>query len=124
MAYSEEELMNAGRQLAGAIKGLTGRLEALEGKPFQDAFNQEWSAGQRYARQKGYGAEDLARLEQDMVEKGVSRHIDAVALDSSRPATMRGALLGGLPADEMALAMSGKLDEFERLAISRARRGE
>jgi len=123
MPYSEDELRAAGTALATSIRGLGSRLEALEGKPALDAWQQQWTEGQRFARTKGYGAEELTRLEDEMVARGVSRHQDMVALDPTPPSG-KNWFLGGIPADEMALAMDGRIDEMTNLAIARSRRGE
>jgi hypothetical protein len=124
MAYTEDELMNAGRQLAGAIKGLSGRLEALESGPVRRQMETDWRAGQQYARSKGYSANDLNRLEENvMIPRGLASHYDAIKLDPTPPSG-KGWFLNGLPADELQLAMEGKIDAFERLATSRALRGE
>jgi hypothetical protein len=124
VAYTEEQLQQAGRALANEIRALKERQDALESGPVRQQMETDWNAGQQYARSKGYSANDLNRLETDvMIRKGISSHADAMRLDPTPPSG-RGWFINGLPADELELAMSGKIDEFERLATSRALRGE
>jgi hypothetical protein len=124
VAYTEEQLQQAGRALANEIRALKERQDALESGPVRQQMQADWDSGRRHARSRGYGDGELDRLETDiMVRKGIVSHADAMRLDPTPPSG-KGWFLKGLPADELKLAMEGKLDEFERLSTSRALRGE
>ena len=124
MAYTEEQLRQAGNALANKIRSIEERQDALESGPVRRQMETDWHAGQQYARSKGYSAADLDRLETDvMIRKGLASHHDAMRLDPTPPSG-KGWFINGLPADELELAMSGKIDAFTNLAVSRALRGE
>lgn len=121
--YSEEDMANAGRQIATLLRQQHDRIQQLEGKPAVDAMQEEWSAGRELARRKGYGPDDLNRLETEMVSRGVARHADMLRLDSTPPSG-RGYFLNNLPRDELDMLMSGDDNGYLSLATARARNGE
>jgi hypothetical protein len=119
--YTDEQLAQAGANLAKALKGLGDRIEAVENRPAVEKLNQEWREGRRYAKGRGYDDRDLERLEGWMVQNAVGRHDLAVQLDPAPP-EQRGMPLGGIPADEIELLMTGdpaKMDQAFRLALPR-----
>ncbi len=103
MAYSEEQLAQAGRQLAQTIQHLNSKIEALEGKPAVDAFTQQWHDGRAHAKSRGYSENDgtLNELEGWMETNGVARHDYAMQLSRIKPSNL---VFGGL--DERDLLFS------------------
>ena len=127
--YTDDELAAAGRQLAGAIGAIGGRLDALESAPNLERMTNTWSEGQDYARSRGYSAAELAELEKYMVERGVSHHADAIRLfDLARKSVLRrpgrrrdpavdGRRRGGFPAAGGPARISGWPDEVVRSPV-------
>ena len=118
MAYSEQELEAAGRQLAEGIRQLNQRIEAVEGRPAVDSATQQWNEGRQVAVDQGYSGQELERLEQFMVSRGVSHHVDAIFLDPGRP-TGSAKILGGLQQDELDQLLSGDTEGFLQKSLSR-----
>jgi hypothetical protein len=86
MAYTDEELAQAGRQLAASITENKTRLDSLEARPTLDRMNSEWASGQAFLQAKGYSADEIRRVEDTiMVPRGIARHHDAYAVDPARP---------------------------------------
>ena len=115
--YTDDELAAAGRQLAGAIGAIGGRLDALESAPYLEQMTNTWSEGQDYARSRSYSAAELAELEKYMVERGVGRLTDAIRLSRIQPESR---FYGGLEGDDVWLLMDGDEESFLRRAVPRA----
>src|SRR6516225_9802999 len=80
MAYTEDELMRAGTQLAQAINHLNERIGALEGAPAKQRMEQDWQDGQDYLRSKHYSPQRISNMEDWMVQNGVASHAHAARL--------------------------------------------
>jgi hypothetical protein len=121
--YSDEQLAEAGRALAESIRNNNARIEGLEAKPAVDRMQQQWNEGRALAKYKGYGPEDLQRLEDLMVQRGIANHADAMKVSPIQPDTT-GWLLNRLQPDERQRLMNQDYSGFEHLAINRALNGE
>ena len=122
MAYTEDELTAAGRQLAAAINHINSRLEAVEGAPARQRMEQEWQDGRDYLKNKHYSPGQISNLEDWMVANGVASHAHAAKLHGHLGSRID--VFGGLQQDEINLLQDRKDDEFLDLAVSRALAGE
>ncbi len=119
--YTDEQLAQAGRELAQAMQQLRTRVEAVEAKPAVDAMTQRWNEGREHAKSRGYGASELNELEDYMQNRGIMSHSDAMQLSPIQPKQM---VFGGLPADEQKMLFDGDEEGFLRIATRRALRGQ
>jgi hypothetical protein len=124
--YTDEQVAQAQRvaqELARDRQELTQRVERLEAKPTVDSWQQENAQGRAIAREKGYSAAEIDRLENFMVQRGIAHHQDAIAVDPTPP-TSRFWRLGAIPEDEMDMLMKGDETGFLSTSIRRALNGE
>ena len=122
MAYSEDELMKAGTQLAQAINHLNERIGALEGAPAKERMERDWQDGRDYLRSKHYSPARVSNLEDWMVSNGVASHAHAARLRGGLGSRID--VFGSLEKDERDLLEQRRDDEFLDLAISRTLAGE
>ena len=122
MAYTEDELMRAGTQLAQAINHLNERIGALEGAPAKQRMEQDWQDGQDYLRSKHYSTQQISNMEDWMVQNGVASHAHAARLRGGLGSRID--VFGSLEKDERDLLEQRRDDEFLDLAISRTLAGE
>jgi len=122
MAYTEDELMRAGTQLAQAINHLNERIGALEGAPAKQRMEQDWQDGQDYLRSKHYSPQQISNMEDWMVQNGVASHAHAARLRGGLGSRID--VFGSLEKDERDLLEQRRDDEFLDLAISRTLAGE
>jgi hypothetical protein len=122
MAYTEDELMRAGTQLAQAINHLNERIGALEGAPAKQRMEQDWQDGQDYLRSKHYSPQRISNMEDWMVQNGVASHAHAARLRGGLGSRID--VFGSLEKDERDLLEQRRDDEFLDLAISRTLAGE
>lgn len=123
MAYSPSDVEAAGRRLAELLQRQEQRLNAMEQKPAQDEFAQQWDAGREYARAKGYTGEYLNDLEEQMQRNTIASHEHAIRLGlaPSNPHPILGML--GVPANEIG-DMFHNTERWTDSAIAKVRRGE
>src|SRR6516164_4065065 len=110
MAYSEDELMKAGTQLAQAINHLNERIGALEGAPAKERMERDWQDGRDYLRSKHYSPARVSNLEDWMVSNGVASHAHAARLRGGLGSRID--LFGGLEQDEVDLLNKRDDDGF------------
>jgi len=122
MAYTEDELMRAGTQLAQAINHLNERIGALEGAPAKQRMEQDWQDGQDYLRSKHYSPQQISNMEDWMVQNGVASHAHAARLRGGLGSRID--VFGSLEKDERDLLEQRRDDEVLDLAISRTLAGE